>query len=441
VKTQEEQYVQGLKDTVCRAIDAKAADIVALAREAERHPELGFKEVRTAALVQDFFEGLGLKCRTGLALTGVRAALPGGSAGPNVAILGELDAVVCPESPLADPLTGAAHCCGHHLQLAAMAGAAAGLAASGVAGELCGTVTLFAVPAEEYVEIAYRQRLREEGKIHFLGGKQELVYRGEFDDIDMAMMIHSQKNMPQPGVVIGESCNGFIGKTIQYVGREAHAAEAPDQGVNALNAAMLGLMGIHALRETFREDDVIRVHPIITKGGDLVNIVPADVRLETYVRAKTMEAIEATHGKVDRALKAGGDAVGAETVIRTIPGYLPLRCSRELNDIFRANAARFLPPEQILELGHFGGSTDMGDISHLMPSLHPFVGGVSGALHTKNFQVADYAAACILPAKLLAMTAVDLLAGGAALAKAVQAAFKPVFTKEQYIERLDCFFS
>lgn len=117
-----------------------------------------------------------------------------------------------------------------------------------------------------------------------------------------------------------KAATALLVKTIQYVGKTAHAADAPDQGINALNAAMLGLMGINALRETFREADVVRVHPIITKGGDLVNSVPADVRIETYVRAKTMEAIEATHKKVDTALKAGGDAVGAQTVIDTMPG-------------------------------------------------------------------------------------------------------------------------
>ena len=96
----------------------------------------------------------------------------------------------------------------------------------------------------------------------------------------MAMMMHSQANMPQKAVAIGSSSNGFVGKTVQYIGKSAHAANAPHEGINALNAACLGLMGINALRETFREQDIIRVHPIITKGGDLVNNVPADVRME-----------------------------------------------------------------------------------------------------------------------------------------------------------------
>ena len=430
-----------LKAAVCQIIDDHGDKITQLALAIEQTPELGYKETKTAALTAAFLKELGYTCREGLALTGIKTSLKDSSPGPNVAILGELDAVLCPDSPKAAALTGAAHACGHNLQVSAMAGAALGLKLAGIADHLGGNITFMAVPAEEYIEIAYRMKLREEGKIHFLGGKQELIYRGEFDDIDIAMMVHAAKNSPEASVAIGESSNGFIGKAIQYVGKEAHAAEAPDQGINALNAAMLGLMGVHALRETFRDGDIIRVHPIITKGGDLVNSVPADVRMETYVRAKTMAAIDATHKKVDRALTAGGDAVGASTIIKTLPGYLPLTCPEQLNSLFVDNASQFIRTDKITHVGHFGGSTDMGDLSHIMPCLHPYVGGATGALHTREFNAVDYKAACLLPAKLMAMTAIDLLANGAAQGKALLADYKPLLTKRQYIELLDSYFA
>lgn len=433
--------VQEIKKRVCQSIDDHAEQIIHFVREAEKQPELGYKETKTAAAVAKFLSDLGYSCREGLAITGVKTSLKPGADGPNVAILGELDAVVCPDSPSADPQTGAAHACGHNLQIGAMIGAALGLKLSGIADELGGNVSFMAVPAEEYVEIAFRQQLREQGKIRYLGGKQELVYRGEFDDIDIAMMIHSDRESPEPLVNLAESSNGFVGMTIQYVGKEAHAAGAPDQGINALNAAMLGMMGVHALRETFRDQDIVRVHPIITKGGDLVNIVPADVRMETYVRAKTMPAIDATYGKVTRALKAGGDAVGAETHIHTIPGYLPLACCPELNELFGENASQFMPNEKIIRSGHFGGSTDMGDISHIIPSLHPFTGGIFGNHHTKEFKAADYVAACIIPAKLLAMTTIDLLANQAAKASEIKKTFKPLLSKSEYLALLDKYFS
>ena len=430
--------MEKLKQLVCARIDEQAQEVIAIVKSIESEAELGYKEQKTAAKIASFFAKQGLPYQTGLALTGVKASIGAGDV--NVAILGELDAVLCADSPKADPNTGAAHACGHAVQLGALLAVATAFN-EGIMRELAGRITFMAVPAEEYVEIAYRNALREQGKIKYLGGKQELIRLGEFDDVDMAMMIHSEKNQPANSVSIGKSSNGFIGKTIQYIGETSHAAESPDLGVNALNAAMLGLMGIHAMRETFRDADAIRVHPIITKGGDLVNSVPADVRLETYVRAKTMQAIDATHEKVDRALQAGAMAVGAKVVIKTTPGYLPLISNLKMNKLFVENAKVAAPDMQVFERDHFAASLDMGDVSHLMPVIHPFTGGVTGELHSKDFCVVDYYKACIVPAKTLAMTVIDLLANEAITAKEVLKDFKPVFTKEEYIKKLDSYFS
>ncbi|WMJ79292.1 amidohydrolase [Clostridium sp. MB40-C1] len=430
-----------LKKLVCKTIDDNAEKLITLAKKIDSSPELGFKENKTSEIIANFFEELNLPYKKNLAITGVKAKLKDSSEGPNVAILGELDAVLCPTSSKADPLTGAAHACGHNLQLTAMMGAALGLKLSNVSDKLHGNVTFMGVPAEEFIEIEYREKLHKEGKIHFFGGKQELIYLGEFDDVDISMMMHSDKNTPETKVSVGDTSNGFMAKTIQYIGKTAHAAEAPHEGVNALNAAMIGLMGINALRETFIDEDHVRVHPIITKGGDTVNSVPCDVRLETYVRAKSMKSIENTHVKVDNALKAGGYAVGAETIVKTIPGYLPLNCSKDLNSLFVDNALSILPKEQVVNAGHFGASTDMGDLSHIIPTIHPFIGGVDGALHTEYFHAVNYSSAALLPAKLFAMTVIDLLSNEAEKAKEVKANFKPLLTKEEYVAMMENYFS
>ncbi len=432
---------EDLKNQVCSAIDAYADKIEAIAASIADEPELGFKEVKTAAKVTDFMRDLGLEPQTGLAINGVKARAKGAKEGPTAAVLGELDAISCPDSCKADPLTGAAHACGHNLQIASMLGAACGIMKSDALKYLAGDVVFFGVPAEEYVELAYRKKLVQEGRLHFLSGKGQLIYEGAFDDIDMAMQMHADKNMPEPTVSVGRTSNGFVGKTVRYIGQTAHAADAPHEGINALNAAMLGLMGINALRETFKEDDVIRVHPIITKGGDIVNSVPADVRMELYVRAKTMEAIDRTHSRVDAALKAGGDAIGATTVIETLPGMMPLACNERMNNLFAENAKTAWPDVNIKDAGHFSASTDMGDVSHLIPVIHPFIGGTTGLLHTADFKVVDFKAAVLLPAKAFAMTLIDLLYDDAAEAKAILADFKPILSKEEYIEKLESYFS
>ncbi|MCY6369768.1 amidohydrolase [Clostridium ganghwense] len=430
-----------LKKLVCSTIDNNAEKLIDFAKKLDECPELGFKENKTSELVANFFEELNLHYKKNLAITGVKAKLKENCEGPNIAILGELDAVLCPTSSKADPLTGAAHACGHNLQLTAMIGAALGLKLSNISDTLHGNVTFMGVPAEEFIEIEYREKLHKEGKIHFFGGKQELIYLGEFDDVDISMMMHSDKNTPETKVSVGDTSNGFMAKTIQYLGKTAHAAEAPHEGINALNAAMIGLMGINALRETFIDEDHVRVHPIITKGGDTVNSVPCDVRLETYVRAKSMKSIENTHTKVDNSLKAGGYAVGAETIIKTIPGYLPLNCAKDLNNLFVDNTLKLIPKEQVINAGHFGASTDMGDLSHIIPTIHPFIGGVTGALHTEDFHAVDYYSACILPAKIFAMTVIDLLSNNAGKAKEIKANFKPLLTKEEYITMMENYFS
>ena len=431
-----------LKKRVCEAIDASADKIKDIANRIYAEPELGFKEVKTAAKVKSFMEEeFGIAPQTGLAINGVKGRLKGGKPGPTVAVLGELDAIGCPESPDADPNTGAAHKCGHNLQVATMLATGMGLYKSGVIKELAGDCVLFGVPAEEYVEITYRKKLLEEGKLHYIGGKSQLIYEGAFDDVDMAMMMHADKERPKPTISIGSSSNGFVGKNVQYIGKVAHAGDAPFEGINALNAAMLGLMGINSLRETFRESDYIRVHPIITKGGDIVNSVPADVRMELYVRAGTMKAIDNTHKKVDAALKAGGDAIGAETIIETLPGMFPLDCCERMNELFIENSKLVNPSVAVEDAGHFGGSTDMGDVSHLMPAIHPYVGGTVGLLHTKGFACVDFSACVLDTAKSFACMIVDLLCDEAKEAKEIIKNNPPILTKEEYIAKMDAYFN
>jgi amidohydrolase len=423
-----------LKKKACQQIDQRREEMIRAAKTMLGHPELGYREVKTAAMVREVLKGLNLPVREGLAVTGVEGTLSGKEAGPTVVVMGELDSVMSRESPLADPVTGAAHLCGHHIQVASMLGTAMGLVGAGVGPYLSGQVKFLGCPAEEYLEIEYRLGLMAEGKISFLGGKQELIKLGYFDDVDAAMMVHAFADTAEPGFLMNATGNGFMAKFIRYEGKASHAGAAPHRGINALNAACIGIMAIHAQRETFQDEDAIRVHPIITKGGDVVNVVPADVRLETYVRGKRLDAILDASQKVDRALKAGGDAVGATTVITNIPGYLPIFQDRNLTDIATRNGRALLGDKGAQDAGFMGGSFDVGDLSHLIPIVHPFVTGTKGHLHTAEFCVTDYEAAVVLPAKLMAMCVIDLLADGGGEARRVKKEFQPHLNKEQYLE-------
>ena len=131
------------------------------------------------------------------------------------------------------------------------------------------------------------------------------------------------------------------------------------------------------------------MHPIITRGGDLVNVIPSDVTLETYVRGKTTDAIDAAAAKVDRALKAGALALGAEVEIITLPGYLPLINDQDLAELFLANQRVVHGEPQARRQGHRTGSTDMGDVSHIMPALHPSMAGAVGSNHAVDWMIDD----------------------------------------------------
>ncbi len=426
-----------LKSIICEEIDANKDQVISIGRKILGSPEMGFKELKTSALIKETFERLGLEYKDKLALTGVKAQLRGRICECRVAVMGEMDAVLCPAHEFADTNTGAAHSCGHNAQVAAMLGVAIGLIKSGAMKYLDGDVVFMGVPAEEFVELEYRQKLKDKGDISYLGGKQELIKEGEFDDIDMAMMVHSQANTPEKKIFLRGGSTGFIGKTVSFIGTEAHAGGAPHEGINALNAAMASIMCIHAQRETFKDSDQIRVHPIITKGGDLVNVVPADVRMETYVRGKSIEAVIEASKKVNRAIKGATYAIGAEVEITEIPGYLPLNQNQKLSNLMKKNIKSFMESANIIEGIDMIGSTDVGDLSGLIPVIQPTIGGFDGAAHSKNFKIVNEDMAYIIPSKAMAMTIVDLLWDFANEAKNIKAQYTPLYTKEKYLEMMD----
>lgn len=436
--------MEDIKQIALDAITAHSSNIISIGEEILRHPELGYKEEYTSALVQKEFKKLGLEGISSVGLTGVKSWLHGlapdqDTVNPKtntdtepirIAVMGELDAVISVKHPFSDPISGAAHACGHNAQIAAMIGCAIGLSA--VKDSLCGDICFLAAPAEEYIELEYRSKLKKDGLINYFGGKQQLIADGTFDDIDMAMMVHSETNYTEPHISIKSSSNGFIGKTVCFTGKEAHAGGAPWDGVNALNAATLAIQAIHAQRETFQDSDRVRIHPIITKGGDLVNTVPSDVRMESYVRASSIPAIKAANAKVNRAIQGASFAIGTTVEIVDSPGYLPLMQNEMLSNVFAQNAGMLHPNAKVEEYLPFCGSTDVGDLSYLMPVIQPTISGFSGDLHSQEFKITDPEFAYIVPAKLMAMTVIDLLLNHAKKAKQIIEA-SPRRTKEDYI--------
>ncbi|MFL6134439.1 MAG: amidohydrolase [Nocardioidaceae bacterium] len=408
--------VAALKGTVRAAIEARADDLVEVSADLAAHPETGFREEYGAGAVGRWFDSLGLPHECGLARTGVKARMTGALKGPTVAVLGELDALYLPSHRDADPETGAAHACGHHAQVAAMLGAGIGLAA--VRDALDGDVVLFAVPAEETVQLDWRQRLVADGELRHTVGKAELVSRGHFDDVDLAMMCHTGADDGHR-FTTGDTLNGAVTISAVFVGRSSHAGAAPWDGVNALKSATLALAAIDAQRDTFRDEDAVRVSSVITHGGDAPTAVPARAEVQTVVRARTHRALSDACATVRRALRAGAVALGTTVRIESRAGYLPLEQDVALVDLARRNATHLYGAGAVGNGWHRSASTDMGDLGAVMPVLHPFTSGAKGTPHSDDYRVVDHRAAAVDPAVLLAWCVVDLLTNGAALARQV----------------------
>jgi amidohydrolase len=424
-----------LKRALCAEVDSRNREIIAIGTTIARHPERGFQEFKTAALVAREFAAMGLPYREGLAMTGVKARLVGTRPGPTVALLGELDAVLSPQHPQADPRTGAAHACGHNGQVAAMLGAAMALIGAKAMEHLAGNVVLFAVPAEENVDMEHWRALRAAGKVDFLLGKQELIRLGEFNDVDLSLLVHETPRPEEKRAGAQYSSNGTVHKSIEFRGRAADAAPKPHLGVNALNAATIALHAVHVQRETFRDDDCVRINPILTKGGHSVSWVPAETRIETTIRAKTVEALDDADAKVDRSARAGAVATGAKVQITTLPGISPLVNHRGLMEIYKRNCLPLIGGELEWTEGiHRRGGSDMGDLSLIMPALQSYTGGVRGESHGADHEVFDSELFYLIPAKAMAMTVVDLLCNGAREARALLTGWTPRFTRDQYVD-------
>lgn len=424
------------------AIEAARQKIIEAGRDIYDHGEMGFKEYRTAAKVSDFLEGLGIPCETGLAVTGVKGYLRPPKKGECiVALVGEMDALPIPEHPHANPETGGAHCCGHNAQIAGLLGAAIALTRPEVQKTLGGNVAFMAVPSEEYVDTSFKNGLIRKGVIAFGGGKSELIRIGAFDDIAVVVGHHIAPGAPGYLVANG-STNGFVNKVVRFHGRAAHAAGNPEQGLDALNAAMLALHGVDLQRETFRDQDSVRIHSFLPRAGEAINVVAAVAEIESSVRAKTLEATLDAGAKYDRAMRAGALALGCGVEITTVPGYLPtipLEDPSLMTGVLLDLAKEAQSAGRDYTVGcrgadyHESGSTDFGDVSNLLPLYQFRTGGYEGELHNAGIRVVDEQLAYVETAKAFALMAYRLLKDQAAAGKRVAACFHPQMTKEQYV--------
>ena len=405
-----------------------------------KHPETGYREWKAHAYLAEEFKKLGYELVEAGNIPGFYTDIDTGKPGPKLLIMGELDSLIVSTHPDCDPETGYVHACGHHCQVSALLGIAAALKQPGAMDNMSGSIRLMAVPAEELIEIGFREELRKQGVIKYFGGKVEFMHRGYMDGCDIALLVHTGVG-DHPSIALTPGNNGCVTKNINFIGVSAHAGGAPHLGVNALYAASQAMNAANALRETFQEKDTIRFHPIITKGGGAVNAIPNDVRMESYVRGASLEAIKEANTKINRALAASAASMGANVVLKDRPGYTPLENEEQLYDLTCEIVKQCFGEDALVKRGRSTGCTDVGDVSAVMPTVQPYASGACGVAHGSDYRIADPESALVMSAQYQVLMAEALLSNNAELGKKIIQNAKLRFSSmEEFFHAIDGLF-
>ncbi len=376
---------------IADAADGLADELERLSHRIHDHPELAFREEQAHAWLTEFLERHGARVERAVGLpTAFRATIDGSGPGPTIAIMAEYDA-----------LPGIGHACGHNV--IATAGVGAGAAIAVALGRLPwpGRIQVIGTPAEEGG-----------------AGKVRLMEAGVFDGVDAAMMVHGRS-----GTRVWRPTLGIIKVKVEFHGQAAHASSWPWRGVNALNAVIQLFVALDAMRQHVRPD--ARIHGIITKGGDQPNIIPELTTAEFYLRATTTAYCKELLRRFEAAAEGAATATGCRVTVTPDPTvHQPLRPNPTMSTLFAKNLAFIDVPEDPDEEEAGYGSTDCGNVSQALPTIHPYVrispDGIPG--HSREF--AEWARSplartgMLAGAKALALTAIDLVASPDALGRA-----------------------
>ncbi len=372
--------LDGLKKRAVEEIDAHRDQFIELSLLIHANPETAFQEAKAAGWLSDYLEAEGFAVERGICRLDTAFRAIYGDGRPRLAFIAEYDA-----------LAGLGHGCGHNIIAAASLGAAVAIKA--IIPETGGTVEVIGTPAEEAA-----------------GGKVFMASRGAFDDLDVAMLVHPGNR--DAAVTYALAC---LELNVQYFGRAAHAAARPEAGVNALDALVIAYNSVSALRQHIR--DSARIHGIITDGGQAVNVVPERSAGSFLLRAEDDDYLEELKEKVLACFRAGAEATGARLEYRwgEEARYRAMRSNLALAEAFRCNMEALGRQVQESDSRRSLGSTDMGNVSVLVPAIHPTVAIAPPdiSVHTPEFR--DIAASeaghrgLLDAAKAMAMTAVDVL--------------------------------
>jgi amidohydrolase len=373
------------KQMLTDSLEKQKQELKELGRTLFACPEVGFREEKTSAHLLSFFQNNGISCQGNQSLTGVRAEIGDrNGSGYHIGLVADMDAVYAGNGDKKQAI----HSCGHSIQVADMAFSMKLIKESGLLDETGGSVTFIATPAEEFIDLEYREALVHAGKVRFFSGKQNLIADGFFDDLDCILSAHVNSE-EHTLFDIGSSLTGFTKKRIIFTGQAAHSGALAHQGRNAMHGATLFINALSFLKEQFPPEQGIHIAPVITNCSGSVNTVPDQAVLETYIRANSLNNLLEACQSLDSCANHCAHALNLKSSIENQTGYMPLQQSELLLQVVFQNMLTVCTAERILKNPVSGASGDIGDLSYLIPSVQFGFSGIEGQIHSANFTIRD----------------------------------------------------
>lgn len=392
-------------------------------------PELGYKEFKTKKILEDYLHKNSIKTKNLGSRTAFSATI--GKGKPHIGLIAELDAIPTLGHSYANKKDSyAAHSCGHSTQCAIMAYS---LVALSKKKDLKGTITLFFTPAEEFTDVAFREKLIKNKEIKYIGGKINMLVDGCFDDTDMFIHLHTMTSNKYE-FSIGSTLGGFIHKKISFLGKAAHAAVCPELGINALEAFTDFYKKIDIIKHKYPKTDMVRIHGIITDGGQSVNSVPERIVYECYVRSTNPKTLLKLSKDIDKAAINSCSKIKAKAFIKSTNGYLPLVQSDLLNKVINKNVSNI--SRKILYNEKSIAAGDVGDISVFKPIIQFGYTGFKGACHSKDLCIVNKDNAYLKPSIIVCNSVMDLLNNKDNTNKIIKA-YKQRMSKKEYLNYIN----
>ncbi len=354
------------------------------------HPELGYKEFKTNSLVAEFLKRVNPKAELQtFSTTGIRTSLGTGKS-LNIAFIAELDAVYAPTHWNADSESGAAHNCGHYTQVAIALALYKYYVESKAYENFDFTLTFVFIPAEEYLDLVYRDKLLQEGKISYYGGKPEAMKLGVFDDIDIGICVHAiGGEFEKRTVEINCDLAGFLYKHYTFIGKATHAGFDPFSAKNAYSMSTLFNVALGLSRQHMKDSEKVRMNPIVMVSDMSTNVIPNRIQVGSDLRTLTTDYMKEAAARMDAAAKGSAIALQGEVDIQTRMGYLPFNQNRYLSqfvmEAFQAN-------DEIAEIWNensISAAGDIGDLSFMIPCIQIGHSGFTGTIHGDDFKDVD----------------------------------------------------